>query len=101
MIDGRTHVRTVRQQDGQTIVKLWYEINILFFSNDKSGYNKGQVFQSNMSKNTVDGNCMTKIMLIVIFSTNPAIREKIYQLIKKRRSIKIYYYFRILQDSNL
>ena len=35
------------------------------------------MFQSNMSKNTVDGNCMTNKMLIVMFSTNPAIGEKI------------------------
>ena len=42
------------------------------------------MFQSNMSKNTVDGNCMTKKMLIVMFSTNPAKGEKkIYQFIKK------------------
>ena len=36
------------------------------------------MFQSNMSKNTVDGNCMTNKMLIVMFSTNPAIGEKNY-----------------------
>ena len=30
------------------------------------------------SKNTVDGNCMTKKMLIVMCSTNPEIREKKY-----------------------
>ena len=36
-----------------------------------------------MSKNTVDGNCKTKKMLIVMLSTNPAIGEKIYQCIKK------------------
>ena len=59
------------------------------------------MFQSNMSKNTVDGNCMTKIMLIVMFSTNPAIREKNIPINQKKRSIKIYYYFSILQDSNL
>ena len=96
MIDGRTHVWAVRQQDGQTIVKLWYEINFPFFSNDKSGYNKGQVFQSNMSKNTVDGNCMTKIMLIVMFSTNPAIREKnipINQKKKINKNILLFLYF--------
>ena len=63
--------------------KLWYEINILFCSYEKSGFNKGKVFQSNMSKNTVDGYCMTKIMLIVMFSTNPAIGEKIYQWMEK------------------
>ena len=40
--------------------KLWYEINIPFFSKENSEYNKGKVFKSNMSKNTVDGNCMTK-----------------------------------------
>ena len=34
--------------------------------------------KSNMSKNTVDGNCMTKKMLKVMFSTNPAIGEKKY-----------------------
>ena len=58
--------------------KLWYKTNnYTFFSKEKSGYNKGQVFQSNMSKNTVDGNCMTNKMLIVMFSTNPAMGEKI------------------------
>ena len=30
------------------------------------------MFQSNMCKRTVDGNCMTKKMLIVMLSTNPA-----------------------------
>ena len=34
------------------------------------------MFQSNMGKNTIDGNCMTNKMLIVMFSTNPAIGEK-------------------------
>ena len=77
--DRRTHARTGGLTAGwtdnsQTLVRTYYT----FFSNDKSGYNKGQVFQSNMSKNTVDGNCMTKIMLIVMFSTNPVIREKKY-----------------------
>ena len=38
----------------------------------------GKVFQSNMSKNTVDGNCMTKKMLIVMLSTKSAIGEKIH-----------------------
>ena len=46
-----------------------------------------------MSKNTVDGNCMTKKMLIVMFSTNPAIGEKkIYQFIKKVNK-KIFLFF--------
>ena len=36
------------------------------------------MFQSNMSKNIVDGNCMTKKMLMVMFSTKSAIGEKIY-----------------------
>ena len=72
-MNARTHRWTHRR----TMDKLWYEINILFFlSNEKSEYNKGKVFQSNMSKNTVDGNCMTKKMLKVMFSTNPSIREK-------------------------
>ena len=51
--------------------------------NEKSGCNKGKTFQSNMSKNTVDGNCMTKKMLIVMFSTNPAIGEKNIPMYKK------------------
>ena len=34
------------------------------------------MFQSNMSKNTVDGNCMTENMLTVMFSTKSAIGEK-------------------------
>ena len=42
------------------------------------GYNKGKASQSNMSKNTVDGNCMTKKLLIVVLSTNPAIGEQNY-----------------------
>ena len=76
------------------MVKLWYEINILF-SNEKSGYNKGKVFQSNLSKNTVDGNCMTKKMLIVMCSTNPEIREKKYTNEYKKKSIKniLLYFF--------
>ena len=36
------------------------------------------MFQSNISKNTVDGNCMTKKNLIVMFSTKSAIGEKIH-----------------------
>ena len=73
-MNARTHRWTHRR----TMDKLWYEINILFLSNEKSEYNKGKVFQSNMSKNTVDGNCMTKKMLKVMFSTNPSIGEKKY-----------------------
>ena len=56
--DGHTYAQTDGQTDGQWTnfgLKLIY-----LFSKRKSGYNKGQVFQSNMSKNTVDGNCMTK-----------------------------------------
>ena len=76
VMDGRTHVRTDRQMN-----RRWSNFGtklIYFFSNEKSGYNKGKVFQSNLSKNTVDGNCMTKKMLIVMCSTNPEIREKKY-----------------------
>ena len=72
-----THRCTYRRTDRQTMDKLWYEINILF-SKEKRGYNKGKVSQSNESKNTVDGNCMTKKLLIVMFSTNPAIGEQFY-----------------------
>ena len=32
----------------------------LFFSKENSEYIKGKMYKSNMSKNTVDGNCMTK-----------------------------------------
>ena len=56
--DARTYGRTDSGTDRQ-----WSNFgtkSIYPFSNEKSGYNKGQVFQSNMSKNTVDGNCMTK-----------------------------------------
>ena len=60
------------------MAKLWYEIKILFFSKEKRGYNKGKVSQSNKSKNTVDGKCMTEKLLIVMFSTNPAIEEQNY-----------------------
>ena len=45
---------------------------IFLVSKERSGYNKGKVFQSNMCKSTVDGNCMTKKMLMVMLSTNPA-----------------------------
>ena len=93
VMDGRTHVRADRHTDGQTMVKLWYEINILFFSNEKSGYNKRKVFQSNMSKNTVDGNCMTKKMLVVICSTNPEIREKKYTNVYKKSIKNILFFF--------
>ena len=76
--DEHTHAQMDAQtDDGQTLVRNLYT---LFLSNEKSEYNKGKVFQSNMSKNTVDGNCMTKKMLKVMFSTNPSIGEKkIYQ----------------------
>ena len=36
------------------------------------------MLQSNMSKNTVDGNCMTKKMLKVMLSTKPANGELKY-----------------------
>ena len=67
-----TDARTDRRIDGRWTnfgTKLIY----LFFTKENSEYNKGKVFKSNMSKNTVDGNCMTKKMLKVMLSTNPAI----------------------------
>ena len=74
--DAQMHVQTDgRTDDGQTLV--WNKYTI-FFSKEKRGYNKGKVSQSNESKNTVDGNCMTKKLLIVMFSTNPTIGEQIY-----------------------
>ena len=51
------------------------------------------MFQSNMSKNTVDGNCMTKKMLKVMFSTNPSIREKNIPMIEKKVNKKIFLFF--------
>ena len=60
VMDARTQSRTDRQTDIRTMDKLRFRINIPFFSKEKSRYNKDKVFQSNMSKNTVDGNCMTK-----------------------------------------
>ena len=51
------------------------------------------MFQSNMSKNTVDGNCMTNKMLIVMFSTNPAIGEKNYTNEVKKKDQKKYFFF--------
>ena len=51
------------------------------------------MFQSNMSKNTVDGNCMTKKTLIVMCSTNPEIREKKYTNEYKKNQYKIYSFF--------
>ena len=53
----------------------------------------GKVFQSNMSKNTVDGNCMTKKMLIVMCSTNPEIREKKYTNEYKKNQKKYIIFF--------
>ena len=45
--DGRTHGRTDgrtdRQTDGRTTDRLWHEINIPFFSKEKSGYNNWRV----------------------------------------------------------
>ena len=58
VMDARTHRRTDRQTDEQW-TNLGSEL-IYLFSKEKSRYNKDKVFQSNMSKNTVDGNCMTK-----------------------------------------
>ena len=42
------------------------------------------VFQSNMNENTVDGNCMTKKMWIVMFSTKPSEGEKIIPMYKMK-----------------
>ena len=42
------------------------------------------MFQSNMTKSTLDGNCMAKKMLIVMLSTNPAIGEKNIPMNKKK-----------------
>ena len=58
VMDARTHRWTDRQTDEQW-TNLGSEL-IYLFSKEKSRYNKDKVFQSNMSKNTVDGNCMTK-----------------------------------------
>ena len=44
------------------------------------------MFKSNMSKNTVGGNCMTNKIFIVMFSTNPAIGKKYTNEVKKKRS---------------
>ena len=35
--DGRTHGRTDRRTDGRTTDRLWYEINIPYFSYEKAG----------------------------------------------------------------
>ena len=51
------------------------------------------MFQSNMSKKPVDGNCMTKKMLIVMLSTNPEIREKKYTNEYKKKINKKYIFF--------
>ena len=42
------------------------------------------MFQSNMTKSTLDGNCMAKKMLIVMLTTNPAIGEKNIPMNKKK-----------------
>ena len=95
VMDGRTHVQADRQTDRQTD-RRWSNFGtklIYFFSNEKSGYNKGNVFQSNMSKKPGDSNCMTKKMLIVMLSTDPEIREKKYTNEYKKRSIKNIIFF--------
>ena len=46
-----------------------------------------------MSKNTVDGNCMTKKMLKVMISTNPSIGEKNIPMIEKKVNKKIILFF--------
>ena len=46
-----------------------------------------------MSKKPVDGNCMTKKMLIVMLSTNPEIREKKYTNEYKKKINKKYIFF--------
>ena len=42
-LDGYIFTRNVMDghTDGWTMDKLWCEINVLFFSKEKSGYNKG------------------------------------------------------------
>ena len=66
-MDGRTHAQTDRRTM-ENLVRNYYTL----FSKEKNGYNKDKMFQSSMSKHTVDGNCMTEKMLIVMFSTKPA-----------------------------
>ena len=41
-LGGDTFTRNVTdaRTDGRTMDRLWYEINIAFFSKEKSGYNK-------------------------------------------------------------
>ena len=46
VMDGRTHVRADRQTDGQTMVKLWYEINILFFQMKRAGIIRVKCFRA-------------------------------------------------------
>ena len=50
------------------------------------------MFQSNMSKNTVDGNCMTKKMLKVMFSTKPTKEKKIIPMNKKGDKNKLFFF---------
>ena len=45
------------------------------------------MFKSNMSKNTVDGNCMTKKMLKVMLSTNPAIGVENYSTNELKKKV--------------
>ena len=68
---------------------------VSLFTKEKSGYNKGKVFQSNMSKNTVDGNCMTEKMLKVMLSTKSARGEKIIPMNKKKVNKNIYIFLSI------
>ena len=57
--DGRTHGRTDSvHTDGRTTDRLWHEINIPFFSREKSGYNNpyfeqmvGQIYPTELQLN--------------------------------------------------
>ena len=51
--DGRTDGQTDRQTDRRTTDRLWYEINIPFFSKEKSGYNDNRQFKEDHTKNKV------------------------------------------------
>ena len=58
VMDVRTHRRTYEQTDEQ--LKNFGLKLIYLLCKEKRGYNKSEVFQSIMSKNTVNDNCMTK-----------------------------------------
>ena len=51
------------------------------------------MFQSNMSKNTVDGNCMTKTMLIVMLTQSQQKENTFIPMNKKKVDKKFFFLY--------